>query len=255
MWSRSATLRSSLFGAVKTNRSNRLRLVGQLEMATAGRHWPVGGPEIVAAGVRNRSGDSLVVGEDPHTGRRREPRGEAEQLVDADRRAPQRTDAAQIVQTRGPEIHLRALRIRHVSTTQIAVGELHIFEPRRAEVGAPTVRRCEAHLGEARQPEVRLLEAAVGRGHAVPGGATEVGTTATAVDEGHAVQRRFGEVAAREVAAHELDVDEAHPLIGGAGDARPAPSDADAFAALVEIEVADLVHAAILAPDVVTRHP
>ena len=102
LWSRSATVVSSSSQAV-----TRFPIeTGRIWLATAGRHWPVGGPEIVAAGVRNRSGDSPDVASsssatDPHVrAAAARPGREPEELVDADRRAPQRADAAQTVEAR-----------------------------------------------------------------------------------------------------------------------------------------------------------
>ena len=134
----------------------------------------------------------------------------------------------------------------------------------RSRCAAPKSARAEFDpstraLLEVRDAEVRVVEAAVARGHHAPVRAAQLDARRPAVDETHPVERGLREVAAREVAAHELDVDQPGP---GEVVARVPAADhshADRFAVVVELESGEFGpvvggHAAILHADVGDTH-
>ena len=186
-----------------------------------------------------------------------EPAGQPQQLVDADRATAQGTDALDPVEAGVAQVDVGAAGVREVGGGEVGAVEVHAFQPRAAEIGACAIGRLEPHLLEVRATDVRVVEAAIGDRDMTPLHEAELEAGRPALVQQHAMESTFGEVAARDVAAHELDVDEPGagevlPRVPGSDDAR-----AHQLAVLVELQPGEFwpvgrAHAAILAADVVT---
>ena len=265
LWSRSAT-----WGRPCLGRSAPIDPTGcigwSLELATAGRHWPVGGPEIVAAGVRIRSGVRRSESSSSSASTRRptaaaSPGARPIQLLDADRRTAKRTDAAAA---------RRAARVRRSTFAHCA------FETARRRSGRVdgnrTVSSCAAPKSARAQSDsskrtcVQLRHAEVRRRR------TGSRSTATVRHVGAAEARCPSTGSRRSVtrwnAASEKSQPERSQRTSSTSTRRtrsnarpparaPTTRTPDELAVLVEIERDRRRRSprTILARDVVTRHP
>ena len=104
------------------------------------------------------------------------------------------------------------------------------------ELGAAEHGAVEADAPQLREPEVRVVELAVAERDVAQVRLRQLDRRRAAVDELHPLPDRLGEVAARQVAAHELDVDEPRPRERLAGLAGVDDPDPDGLAVVVELE-------------------
>ncbi len=81
--------------------------------------------------------------------------------------------------------------------------ELHAHE-----LGGNEHTRLEAHVAQLRQPQVRGIELAAGERHLAKRCQPEIDAARAAIGTPHTMPRRLREVAPREVAPHQLDIDQ-----------------------------------------------
>ena len=126
--------------------------LGCWDLATAGRHWPVGGADDCSGRVRKSLSGRRPSPSSSSASTRRptaaaspgaSPNSWSTPIV-----APaQRPDAAQAVEPGAAQVDARAPRVREVGAREIAAGERHVVEPRRrrsrhARSTDPSKRTC-----------------------------------------------------------------------------------------------------------------
>ncbi len=151
---------------------------------------------------------------------------ETEQLVDTDGRSGEGGDAAQTVEPGAAQVDRGASRVREVGAGQIAAVEGEIVELRADELGAGEHRPVEPDVLQLREPEVRVVQLAGLERDMTQVRLRKLDRRRAAVDEVHPLPDRLGEVATRQVTAHQVDVDESSAferLAGMAGVDHPQP--------------------------------
>ncbi len=161
---------------------------------------------------------------------------ETDQLVDTDRRSGEGGDAAQTVEAGAAQVDRGAFRVREVGAGKIAAVEGEIVELRADELGAAKHRPVEPNVLELGEPEVRLVQLAGLERDVTQVRLRELDRRRSAVDELHPLPDRLGEVATRQVTAHQVDVDESSSfehLAGMAGVDHPEP---ESLTVVVQLE-------------------
>ena len=226
------------------------------ELATAGRHWPVGGPEIVAYRSNPPGSPHCVYRARGRRAARREP----VQLLGTDDCTTKGTDSPQAVEPGGPRRSSSAHRALEKSApVEVAVGELHPIEPRAARSRPAAefdLRRTTAstpRCGSWRRRAGSRPRAPCARSHRParrcrPGSrrTSPAGTTASEKSQPER-SHRTSSTSTRRTRANDVarvpraDDAHAHEL------RRPRRASSRSFRRSRH-------HRAILAPDVVTRH-
>ena len=161
---------------------------------------------------------------------------ETDELVDTDRRSGQRGQAAQTVEPGAAQVDRGASRVREVGAGKIASVEGEIVELRADELGAAEHRPLESDVLELGEPEVRVDQLAGLECDVTQVRLRELDRRCAAVDERHPLPDRFGEVATRQVTAHEVDVDESSSFEDFAGMAGVDHPEPVSFTVVVQLE-------------------
>jgi len=154
------------------------------------------------------AGMPVVSGIDAQSERLSEREREPDQLLDADRRAGQGRDTPQPVEARPAQVDRGAPRAREVGADEVAAVERHVLDLRAEEFGPAERGREKADAVQPREPQVRIVQPAVRERDMAQARLREIDRRCPAVDQLHPLPDRLGEVATRQVAANELDVDE-----------------------------------------------
>src|SRR5262249_48431689 len=125
-----------------------------------------------------------------------------------DRRTAQGSDTSERVEARAPQVDFLRAHLRQIGAAKVRAGKGNRVELRTLNLCTLQVTVFELHSSEARHSKVRVIESTRSEGDVAQLRLGELDRAQTAVDQANRSPDRLGKVAARQVAAHELDIDQ-----------------------------------------------